>query len=467
MLTETSALLRQRLALDPQRPRYHFLPPSNWMNDPNGFIQWQGQWHLFYQHNPYSPLWGKMHWGHAVSSDLIHWSDLPLALTPTIGSADEAGCYSGCTVDNNGIPTIMYTGTRGAHNEIQTQCLASSHDGLLTWQKYVHNPVLSDVPPEAGQTQDFRDPFVWCEGDTWYMLLGSRIHNVGGAIFLYRSKNLIDWEYLHPLLIGDSKRNGIVWECPNFFKLSEDRWVLIVSAYTAEHINVVYYFVGSYAEQRFTVISEGILDYGQLYAPLTAVDDQDRRVLIGWLREARSNESMEAAGWSGVQSIPRVLSLDPENRLCMSPINLDSIRGRHHHLEAQAVDQRIPLELRGLALDIEAVFEQQALGCCGLALACTEDGSEYLSIFYDVPAQRLMVRYADQERKATVSLAPQERLQLRILLDGSVAEIIVNERISLSARLYPSSAGSHGVQIIGQGAYLHSLDIWEMASIWG
>lgn len=465
MFTETPTVLRQRLALDPQRPRYHFQPPANWMNDPNGLIQWQGEWHLFYQHNPYGPLWDKMHWGHAVSSDLIHWSDLPLALTPTPGGPDEAGCYSGCAIDHDGIPTFVYTGTRGAHNEIQTQCLASSDDGLLTWRKYAHNPVLSEVPPVAGQTQDFRDPFVWREEEAWYMVLGSRIQDVGGAIFLYCSQDLINWEYLHPLLIGDIKRNGVVWECPNFFKL-DDRWVLIISVYTLERVNKVIYFVGNYENHQFTPISEGVLDYGQLYAPLSTLDDQNRRVLIGWVREARAPEIMQAAGWSGLQSIPRLLRLDSESRLHMTPINLDSIRGKHHHYEARSVDQRVVLDADGLALDIEAVFEQQASGYCGIALACTEDGSEYLLVFYD-SAQRLMVRYAGQERWVAHQLAPQERLHLRILLDGSVAEIIANERTSLTARLYPPQATDGGVQIIGQGAQLHRLDIWEMSSIWG
>src|SRR5260221_14622133 len=133
-----------------------------------------------------------MHWGHAVSPDLVHWIDLPIALAPTPGGPDEAGCFSGCAV-NNGVPTLIYTGSSGRKNEIQAQCLATSSDNLLTWQKYAGNPVISKVPAEAKQTSDFRDPFVWKEGETWYMVLGSRIADVGGVIFLYRSSNLTDW----------------------------------------------------------------------------------------------------------------------------------------------------------------------------------------------------------------------------------------------------------------------------------
>src|SRR5438270_14066279 len=100
------------LVADPHRPRYHFLPPSNWMNDPNGLIQWNGAYHLFYQYNPFAPVWGSIHWGHAVSADLVHWRDLPIALAPTPGSADEFGVFSGCAFDNDGAATILYTGVR-------------------------------------------------------------------------------------------------------------------------------------------------------------------------------------------------------------------------------------------------------------------------------------------------------------------------------------------------------------------
>ena len=112
------------------RPTYHFLPPANWMNDPNGLIQWEGQYHLFYQYNPYAAVPGNIHWGHAVSADLVHWADLPIALGPTPGSVDAGGCWSGCAVDDGGLPTLIYTGFRDG---AQRPCLATSQDGLLTW----------------------------------------------------------------------------------------------------------------------------------------------------------------------------------------------------------------------------------------------------------------------------------------------------------------------------------------------
>lgn len=474
MPSEDALAIRQRFAGDIHRPVYHFLPPSNWTNDPNGLIQWKGRYHLFYQHNPNGPFWGDMHWGHAVSHDLIHWTDLPIALAPTPGGPDETGVFSGCAV-NNGLPTIFYTGARGERNDIQTQCMAVSYDDLLSWQKYEGNPVLSDIPAEAGQTRDFRDPFVWKEGDAWYMVVGSRIKDVGGVVFLYRSSNLIDWQYLNPLLVAGRKAHGVIWECPNFFRLGNE-WVLIVSAHTGTATGAVIYFVGTFENYRFTPKYEGLLDYGELYAPLTFVDDRNRRLLFGWVREARSEREQRAAGWSGVQSIPRVLALDDQRRLQMTPApELEAIRGQHHHHGPMELMQKTRLDVTGLALDIVAEFEPQPDGYCGIGLACSPDGRERTEIVFDAARQRLAVRKVAPEphdvqvtnvRDVPHPLADGELLTLRILLDGSVVEIIANSRTSLTSRVYPLQADSSGVSLLGTKARLRSLDIWKMSSIW-
>jgi beta-fructofuranosidase len=213
---------------DPHRPAFHFLPEKHWMNDPNGLIQWKGQYHMFYQYNPHGAFHGTIHWGHAISRDLVHWEHLPIALAPTPDGVDKDGCWSGCAVNNNGAPTLLYTGVYP-----QVQCIATSSDDLLTWQKHPH-PVITAPPPEievhAGG--EIRDPFVWKEKDQWYMLLGSRIEGAGGLILLYRSEDLLHWEYLHPLLTGDANQmepfwTGTMWECPNFIDFGEKRTLII------------------------------------------------------------------------------------------------------------------------------------------------------------------------------------------------------------------------------------------------
>jgi beta-fructofuranosidase len=461
-----------RIVGDVHRPTYHYLPPRNWMNDPNGVICWRREYHLFYQHNPMGANWGNMHWGHAVSPDLIHWTDLPMALAPTPGGPDEAGCFSGCAV-NNGLPTLLYTGVRGERFDVQTQCMATSADGLLTWDKHPQNPVLCDVPPESGQTADFRDPFVWKDGNYWYMVVGSRINGQGGAVFLYRSQFLTVWEYLNPLFIGDGPETGVIWECPNFFKLGE-RWVLIISAHAGSETWRVLYFVGDYDNHCFTPTSSGVLDYDRMYAPLSMLDENDRRVLFGWIREARSDEAQRQAGWSGVQSIPRVLTLDAQDRLNMTPVpELNKLRAAQHQFSGAAVSDSF-LPVTGRALDIEAAFSPEASHDCGIALACSPDGAEKTEVRYDASSRTLRVVMHTlsaagtldvHAQQATHPLDDSESLELRILLDGSVVEIIANQRTSITIRIYPSKPDSHHIRII-QPAALKSLDIWNMKSIW-
>ncbi len=476
-MTETTySAVRERFNGDHHRPRYHYLPPSNWMNDPNGVIQWDGRYHLFYQYNPFGSIWGNMHWGHAVSPDLVHWQDLPIALAPTPGGADETGVFSGCAVVNDGVPTLVYTGVSGECCDNQTQNIAITRDpDLITWEKHPRNPILSEMPEITGQNQNFRDPFVWRESDGWYMLIASEIRGKGGVLFLYRSQNLLDWEYLHPFLTGDKAINGVIWECPNFFQIG-DEWVLIVSAHTGHETGNVFYFVGSYENHHFTTHYEGVFDYAVLYAPLTMQDDHGRRVLFGWIRETRSRHDMQTAGWSGVQSIPRVLGVDAKHRLLMKPApEIERIRGVHHRVDAQPLNAEIMLPVSGLHFDISAEIALNANASFTLSVAVSPDGREHTDIIYEAAAQTLTVKttvpgigemLVSHERTIPHVLDDEENLTLRILLDGSVLEIIANQRTSLTHRMYPTTDSSNGLRLAGSRAILRALDLWEMPSIW-
>jgi beta-fructofuranosidase len=304
------------------------------------------------------------------------------------------------------------------------------------------------------------------------MAVGSRINEVGGAVFLYRSHNLIHWEYLNPLLTGTIQKNGTIWECPNFFPLG-DQWVLIISSHLGNTTGSVLYFVGRYEDYRFTPSYEGVLDYGHLYAPLTTVDAQGRRLLMGWLREARTPVEQQTAGWSGAQSIPRVLSLDAQGRLTMPPIpELERIRGRHHHFAAADLAGDGATGVSGLALDIAAAFDPAKAASCGLSLICEPDGKERVEIVYE--NARLVVRKVSADvgdsvnthvREVPHALAAGEPLRLRVLLDGSVIEAIANDRTSVTSRFYPMGQTSVTVHARG-GDACTALDIWEMPSIW-
>ncbi len=463
---------RRSLEHDFHRPVYHFIAPSSWMNDPNGVIHWGGEYHLFYQYHPYSPRFGLAHWGHALSEDAIHWRDLPVALSPTPGGPDETGCWSGCIVDDDGVPTAVYTGVGPQGFGQQSQCIATSQDGLLSWEKYSGNPILSEIPAISNQPYDLRDPMIWLEDDTWYMLLASRIKDRGGSVFLYRSPDLMQWEFLHPLLTGSYAKDGCVWECPCFFPLG-DKWVLIVAGKGRRIPFTVFYFIGDYVDRQFTPESSGILDHAYFYAPFTMEDARGRRLLWGWLREGRSEEAHVAAGWAGCHSIPRELSLR-NGQLHMTPVpELSQLRGKC----AEISDIRLTggyhdLEIQGAALDIEA--ELIAEGTVGLAVACAPDGGQETRVSYNPDTELLSVNRERSSRgqeletfahEAPHDLAPGENLQLRILLDGSVLEIIANGRTSICSRIYPSRADSQGLRLFGKGR-VKTLSVWRMRSIY-
>jgi beta-fructofuranosidase len=466
--------LRQKLAGDLHRPRYHFLPPANWMNDPNGLIQWKGQYHLFYQHNPARATWGPMHWGHAVSSDLVHWADLPIALAPTPDSADQDGCWSGCAVNDNGTPTFIYTGVRDGN---QRPCLATSVDDLLTWTKYAGNPVIPE-PPAGLDILGFRDHSVWKEGNTWVQVIGSGIRGVGGTALLYRSPDLRHWEYVGPIAIGNPDETGTMWECPDLFPLGDKHILLFSPIPLAKTL----YFIGTFADHKFTPEIQGVLDPGgHLYAPQTMVDDQGRRLLWGWIWEGRSQESSLAAGWAGVMSLPRVLTLRPDGLLGMEPApEIAALRQRHQRWEGLKLgpaSHHMLGDAGGAALEIHALFEPGDAVQFGLKVCCAPDGQEETVIAYDVTSRRLSVDRersslsADVQRGAqggVLSLADGELLDLRVFLDGSVVEVFANGRLCIADRVYPTRPDSLGIDLFARGghAVAQSLDVWEMGAIW-
>jgi len=474
---------RQFFKDDPHRPQYHYLPPANWLNDPNGLIQWDGAYHLFYQYNPNGPFHATIHWGHAASRDLVHWEEWPIALTPTPGGYDRDGCWSGCAVNHNGVPTLFYSAVHP-----QVVCIATSADDLLTWQKYPGNPIIAGPPPDIDAEGEFRDPFVWQEPDGWYMLMGTRSATVGGAVLLYRSDDLVNWEYLHPLMRGDKYQTapfwtGSIWECPNLVKLG-DKHALIVSFQNHEARRLLHtgYFVGGYQNRYFSHTKQGLVDYGHsYYAPQVMTDAQDRKLMWGWLREERSEAAQEQAGWSGVMSLPRALSVSDDDVLLMSPApELAALRGQEFRLENVIIGPDAPNPLstaRGDMLEILLNVEFQSATVFGLKLRCSPDHVEQTVISYDVLRQNLTVDASQSSldpelnpEPVTVShpLPRPNRLTLRIFVDRSVIELFADERTCVTSRVYPTRADSTCLSLFSEnGAVtIRRLSIWPLKSIW-
>jgi len=449
---------------DRHRPVYHFLPPANWMNDPNGLIQWEGSYHLFYQHNPFQPYWGNMHWGHAVSADLVHWRHLPIALAPTPNGPDKDGCFTGCAVNNRGVPTLVYT---GVHPEVQ--CLATGSSDLVRWEKHAGNPIIA-APPSGLEVTGFRDPFVWFQDGCWYMVLGSGLKGRGGTALLYVSPDLEHWRYLHPIYVGDEAQTGYNWECPNFFALQGSH-VLVVSA---QPLHRALYFVGEWHDLRFEPRRQGLVDAGEyFYAPQTFEDEKGRRLMFGWLCEGRSREDQIEAGWAGVMSLPRELSIGLDGRLKARPVEeLQTLRRGHVGWRQVIVSGRqVVPGVIGDALEI-LVRLRACKGRAGLEVRVSQDGEEGTRIVWDgetrtvsIDARRSSLDMSGDRSVVQARVPAQDDVTLHVFVDRSVIEVFANGTC-LSSRVYPTRADSLGSALIGEcePAHLLSVDIWELGS---
>ncbi len=422
----TPAALRSALAHDADRPAYHFSAPSNWLNDPNGLLEWHGEYHLFYQYNPSETRWGNIHWGHATSRDLVHWEDRPIALTPEPNGPDSVGCWSGVALVKDDQPLLFYTGASiyGDDLSFQQVCRASADASLHTFAKSLSNPVALPLPdfPLLG----FRDPFIWQEDGAWWMIIGSGSEERGGLVLLYRSPDLEHWEYMYPLFEGGRSGApfyaGTLCECPQLVRSGNRAALLISVLHKGPGYTVA--ITGRYEGQRFTPQRIDRLDFADrlFYAPQVFSDHRGRTLMFGWISERRGIEAQLAAGWSGAMTIPRELWLDPDGALGMRPAYEIEMLRNPPFAPGQPIE--------GDALEIFAVLPIRG-ALCGLTFgggAALRFNPQTHEISFTLADEPLHTGYLD--------LQPDEPLRLRVFIDHSVVEIFINDRVSLTTRLY-------------------------------
>lgn len=301
----------------------HLKSPGNWINDPNGFIYYKGNYHLFYQYFPYEPRWGTMHWGHAVSKDLVHWEHKGIALFPS-KYGDQNGCFSGSAIEHEGDMYLYYTGVHYEKPDpddihlcldeqfVSSQFLVISEDGNhfdnLERKRLVIPPIENR---RIGDRTHTRDPKVWRGKDAWYMVLGSKTETEKGKLLFYRSRNLTDWEFVN----SASKETGFgnMWECPDYFEINEDK-VLVMSPVQflndgKRYAEQVICLLVQFDEETCTMEIPDhyqFLDYGlDLYAAQSTADEEGRRVLVAWVRMPKAIDGK----WNGMFCIPRVVEV--------------------------------------------------------------------------------------------------------------------------------------------------------------
>ena len=484
------AASRERLSADPYRPAYHYVNPESTLNDPNGLCYWQGRYHLFYQ--AYPPDDFRQHWGHAVSDDLVHWEDLPLAIYPGI----EEKVFSGTTLVEEDRVIACYAGT-----EAGTMIAVSSDPLLLNWEKLPGCPVIPYLPEDQVKQRPARpgDPCIWREEDGYYILIGAC---TDGEIFvdgrvtehLFFSQDLERWTYLGDFLEGAERYTGPGEDgaVPYFWPIG-DRHILLF----ASHQRGSQYFLGDHDREahRFRVTAHGRFNHNQLrrggvHAPSATPDGEGGILVIHNINWGKPRE-----GWDHIMSLPRRLTLIEGDQLAVEPIEaLTVLRGEHTQVAKTPLPANqdvVPESVRGNQLEfIARVDPQEAREVCVDVLR-SPDATEHTSIRflqegylqrgsfeepnYDhalmLDATRGSLRpdvLARPPEIAPFPLPKGEMLELRIFVDRSVVEVFANGTQCLAVRVYPEREDSVGVSLRAQGqeATLVSLDAWKLKNIW-
>ncbi|MFD0670844.1 PfkB family carbohydrate kinase [Cohnella sp. GCM10027633] len=500
-LTEIGEIMltaNTQATIDKYRPQFHFSPSSGWLNDPNGLVYFEGEYHLFYQHYPDKNVWGPMHWGHAVSKDLAHWEHLPIAMAPDrngmifSGSAvvdwnDTSGFFDGGTglvavfTHADTYPQTVHTGDNGyvidgervTERPRQRQSVAYSKDRGRTWSMYEGNPVLSDV-----EITDFRDPKVfWHDAaQHWVMVLVA-----GDHVRFYVSTNLKDWTFSGKFGSGEGSHAG-VWECPDLFMLPVDgnaenaKWVLLVSIGDSPEFpegSRTQYFIGQFDGGTFTSdLDPGEIlwmDYGRdNYAAVTWSDVPEhdgRRLLIGWMSNWKYANQTPTVDWRSAMTIPRTISLTSTAegiRLVSKPFDeLSELRGEPISLPSptSVAGEQALSDISGNCYEIEAEFTWDDATEFGLKV-CRSDREETVIGFETTPG----FLYIDRTRSgesgfheafpckhgAAVQTAG-NRIKLRVIVDRSSVEVFAENGLLVLTDLIFPDPSSIGVALYSKG----------------
>lgn len=474
---------------DIDRPRYHLIPDAGWMNEPHAPFFYAGQYHLFFQKNPFGPFWHQIHWGHWTSPDMVHWHELPIALAPEDDGLATDGIWSGsATLAADGTPVLFFTAGNDKARPNQRTGMARPHDlrdpDLLRWEKYL-TPVTVQQEGQ-GRFGEFRDPFVFRDGThkRWFQLVGSNLPGRSGTALVYESMDLLHWTPRGPLFSIDARPFpgfDATWELPVLLPVGRgtdgrERHVFLNDVH-----GQAYYWTGVFdaATARFTPDSEAprVFDLGQGHfsGPSGFVDPKSGRSIVFSIAQGeRSLEDERDAGWAHNGGLPIALSLGADGDLRLAPIaELATLR------RAQLVDLHDASVIQataalaavhGVALEVELELAPSALpGRRGLRVRATPDGTESTLLYVDTERNRLEIDRTHSSSRHdggvqggtfTLEKAP---LHMRLFLDGSMVEAYVNERKCLTSRIYTTRRDADGLGLLAEaGDRIVSLKAWAM-----
>lgn len=458
---ENARRLRERILSDPARPGYHFVMPEGVAMpfDPNGAIYWKGRYHLFYIFQDRRGDRRSDHWGHASSTDLLHWRHHPTGLLE--------GMYSGnCFIDKEGRPTICY------HQAGQGNAMAVAlDDDLDAWEKLEPiTPETAEGDPHHGKYRSW-DPFGWLDGDTYYAIFGGERPGVAKSSTLDGA-----WRY-----VGDLFAHGVEGvplnedvSCAELFELGAKHMLLCIS-----HRLGCRYYLGHWRDEQFYPDSHGQMSWidNSFFAPESLVDDSGRRIMWAWILDEPKFGARSAYGWSGTLSLPRILSLGNDGKLRIDvPEEFERLRTGGIQKGPLTIRPGAEVALEGVAgQSLELRLEMESAGATqyGVTVCASPDGQEETLVFYDVAEKLLKVdtrRSGPEDTPKAIEAGPlelenDEPLTLRIFVDKSVVEVFANRRQAVARRIYPSRSDSLGVRLFARGgdATAHAVEAWHLS----
>ncbi|MHC4741446.1 MAG: glycoside hydrolase family 32 protein [Planctomycetota bacterium] len=448
---------------DPNYPTCHFVGPESWINDPNGPIYYEGRYHLFYQFDPQVDdgkggwMRSKRTWGHAVSDDLVHWEDWPVAVWPDT-RYDINGVYSGNTfVDANGDLCGLYTGNVAGHKETYGMLVRSKDEGA-TWEKKM---VMDDSQRPNPVSPVHWDGQIWKRGNLWYQLIGGSTggERPQGAAWLWTSPDLEKWTLQKN--IAPSIKKSRYWELPYLIEL-DGKYVLFVGSGNP-------YWLGDfdYHNMIFTPDNNAprSVDSGHYYSFNVNMTDnrgpggRKRQLMHGWVRMKRPPKAPNGPYWEQAHTIPRVINVRNE-RLWQQPIReIEVLRGKHIRL---AKPQQKDLDaVKGDCLEISASVKLDTNARLVLGVRASEDAKSYTPVYLDTGKKTFGIG----DRSQSIDLPIDKPAVLRIFVDRSIIEAYVNG-YAMTFVNYPHPS-HRGLAVIERDAIdIRSMDIWEMKSMW-
>ena len=467
------------------RPLFHLTPRCGWMNDPNGFSYYGGKYHMFYQYHPYSTEWGPMHWGHAVSEDLLTWQNLPVAIAPD-EEYDRDGCFSGSAIETeDGRHLLIYTGVirnkdeNGKFFDIQTQCIAIG-DGV-NYEKYGNNPVITgDSLPDNAEKCNFRDPKIWKENGKYYIVAGNNTLDGGGQILQYSSDDCKKWA-LDKVVSKNNGRFGVMWECPDYFKLDEKQ-VLLTSPQDMLPEDLEFHngngtlcIIGSldsegkFCEEKFQAIDYGI----DFYATQTIETVDGRRVVIGWL------QNWDALGikrddfqWFGQLSFPRELSVK-NGKLIQKPLReIENYYGKSVSMENVRVSDRCTFpDISGRTIDMTVDIRPQENSELyqKFEIRFADNGKFYSTIEFSPKDSVLKIdrthsgnRRDIVHQRSCIVPANGGKISLRLILDRYSCELFVNDGEKVMSMVIFTDVQADGISFSAEGDAIIDVTMHEL-----